>query len=142
MTYRLDTDHLSILQRKRGVEYQRLSTWMSQFAASDFACCVISLHEQVVGAHALLNRAKNSASLIRAYTLLERLPRDYLSFSLLPFDAASAAVYDLLNSQNLRVATMDLRLASIAQANNLTVLTRNLRHFGRIPGLKVEDRTL
>jgi tRNA(fMet)-specific endonuclease VapC len=57
MTYLLDMDHLSILQRKAGAEYHRLSTWMAQFAPINFACCVISLHEQVVGAHALLNRA-------------------------------------------------------------------------------------
>jgi tRNA(fMet)-specific endonuclease VapC len=65
MTYLLDTDHLSILQRKAGGEYLRLSTWMAQFTAADFACCVVSLHEQVVGAHAFLNQAKNSAGLIR-----------------------------------------------------------------------------
>lgn len=45
MIYLLDTDHLSILQRKAGAEYLRLSTWMSQFTAVDFACCVVSLHE-------------------------------------------------------------------------------------------------
>lgn len=31
MTYLLDTDHLSILQRKAGAEYLRLSTWMGLF---------------------------------------------------------------------------------------------------------------
>jgi tRNA(fMet)-specific endonuclease VapC len=37
---------------------------------------------------------------------------------------------------------MDLRLASIALSRNLTVLTRNLRDFTRLPGLKSEDRTV
>src|SRR6266436_455947 len=80
MKYLLDTDHFSILQRKAGLDYLRLSAWMAQFTAADFACCVVSLHEQVVGAHAFLNQAKNSAGLVRGYILLERLPRDYLSF--------------------------------------------------------------
>jgi tRNA(fMet)-specific endonuclease VapC len=142
MTYLLDTDHLSILQRKAGPEYLRLSAWMAQYAAADFACCVVSLHEQVVGAHAFLNQAKNSADLVRGYVLLERLPRDYLAFLFLPFDAASAATYDSLVVQNLRIGTMDLRLAAIALSRGLTVLTRNLRDFGRVPGLKVEDRTV
>jgi tRNA(fMet)-specific endonuclease VapC len=142
MKYLLDTDHFSILQRKAGPEYVRLSAWMCQFTPADFACCVVSLHEQVVGAHAFLNQAKNSAGLMRGYALLERLPRDYLAFTLLPFDAPSASMYDHLLGQNLRVGTMDLRLSAIALARNLTVLTRNLRDFGRVPGLAIEDRTL
>ncbi len=142
MIYLLDTDHFSILQRKAGIEYQRLSTWMGSFANSDFACSVISLHEQVVGTHAFLNQAKNTASLIRGYELLERLPRDYLAFFLLPFDAPCAATFDSLVAQHLRIATMDLRLAAVALSRNLTLLTRNARDFSRVPGLKFEDRTV
>jgi tRNA(fMet)-specific endonuclease VapC len=142
MKYLLDTDHLSILQRKAGPEYFRLSAWMGQFTAADFACCVVSLHEQVVGAHAFLNQAKNSAVLMRGYALLERLPRDYLAFTLLPFDAASASIYDHLLGQNLRIGAMDLRLSGIALERNLTVLTRNIRDFSRVPGLTIEDRTV
>lgn len=142
MIYVFDTDHFSILQRKAGIEYQRLSTWMASLANSDFSCSVISLHEQVVGAHAFLNQAKNSASLVRGYELLERLPRDYLAFTMLSFDAPSATVFDSLLTHNLRIATMDLRLAAIALFRNLTILTRNARDFSRVPGLKFEDRTV
>jgi tRNA(fMet)-specific endonuclease VapC len=142
MIYLFDTDHLSILQRKSGAEYQRLSTWMAPFAIADFACCVVSLHEQVVGAHAFLNRAKNSAGLIRGYELLARLPADYLKFPFLHFDQSSAMIYDQLLAQALRVGVMDLRLSAIALGHGLTVLTRNLQDFGRVPGLKCEDRTV
>ena len=141
MKYLLDTDHLSILQRKSGAEYLRLSAWMAQFVAKDFACSVVSLHEQLLGAHNFLNQAKNSSGLIRGYQLLERLPRDYLSFMCLPFDARSAAIYNGLLGRNLRIGTMDLRLAAIALSHNLTVLTRNGRDFSRVAGLDIEDRT-
>jgi tRNA(fMet)-specific endonuclease VapC len=142
MIYLLDTDHLSILQRKAGAEYGRLSAWMAGFTPADFACCVVSLHEQLLGAHAFLNQAKNTAGLIRGYEFLERLPRDYLTFALLPFDHPAANVYDGLLAQNLRVRRMDLRVAAIALSRNLTVLTRNLRDFSPVAGLKIEDRTL
>jgi len=141
MKYLLDTDHLSILQRKAGPEYIRLSTWMASLSILDFACCVVSLHEQVLGAHNFLNQAKNTAGLVRGYALLERLPRDYLSFVLLPFDSAAGVIYDQLLRPNLRIGAMDLRLASIALSRYLIVLTRNLRDFRRVPGLQVEDRT-
>ena len=142
MIYLLDTDHISILQRKAGAEYARLSAWMGHFTPADFACCVVSLHEQLVGAHAFLNQAKNTAGLIRGYQLLERLSRDYLTFTLLPFDPSAATVYDGLVAQRLRVGTMDVRLAAIALSRHLTLLTRNLADFGRVPGLTVEDRTV
>jgi tRNA(fMet)-specific endonuclease VapC len=80
--------------------------------------------------------------LIRGYQLLERLPRDYLTFTLLSFDTPAATVYDGLLAQRLRVGTMDLRRAAIALSRHLTVLTRNLGDFGRVPGLKIEDRTV
>ena len=142
MMYLFDTDHFSILQRKAGAEYQRLSAWMGQYTATDFACCVVGLHEQVVGAHAFLNRGKTTAGLVRGYQLLARLPTDYLQFPFLPFDAPNALVYDQLLAQSLRVGVMDLRLSAIALSRGLTVLTRNLQDFGRVPGLKIEDRTV
>jgi tRNA(fMet)-specific endonuclease VapC len=144
MKYLLDTDHLSIIQRKAGAEYLRLSKWMAQASARDFACSVVSLHEQVLGAHNFLNQAKGSSGLVRGYELLGRLPGDYLAFVMLPFDNTSATVYDQLLGLNLRVGAMDLRLASIALSRNLTVLTRNLRDFGRIPKLNIDvtDKSL
>jgi tRNA(fMet)-specific endonuclease VapC len=36
---------------------------------------------------------------------------------------------------------MDLRIASIALATGMTVLTRNLVDFQRVPNLNVEDWT-
>jgi tRNA(fMet)-specific endonuclease VapC len=141
MRFLLDTDHISILQRRSGAEYARLSNWMAQFTVQDFACCVVSLHEQVVGAHAFINKARDAAGLVRGYGLLERLPRDYLAFSLLPFDGPEAAIYYQLLGQNLRINVMDLRVAAIALSRGLTVLTRNLRDFSRIPGLSVDDKT-
>lgn len=142
MKYLLDTDHISILQRKAGAEYARLSAWMTTCSASDFACCVISLHEQLLGAHSFINKAKDTIGLVRGYQLLGRLPGDYLAFTLLQFDAAAATIYDQFLQQNLRVGSMDLRMAAIARSRSLTLLTRNLRDFGRIPGLDIEDRTL
>jgi tRNA(fMet)-specific endonuclease VapC len=47
-----------------------------------------------------------------------------------------------LRALRIRVSTLDLRIASIARVRDLTVLTRNLRDFGRVPGLAVEDWTL
>lgn len=67
--------------------------------------------------------------------------RDYLKqFSVLTLDEDSALVwgrlYDELKSNS--IGDRDLFIASIALANKQTLITRNTRHFERIPGLEVE----
>jgi tRNA(fMet)-specific endonuclease VapC len=64
-------------------------------------------------------------------------------FRSLPFDDASAEVYGRIRAQlgaqgNL-IGPNDLLIASIALANNLTLVTHNTREFSRIPELRIED---
>jgi tRNA(fMet)-specific endonuclease VapC len=42
----------------------------------------------------------------------------------------------------LKVGTQDLKIAAIALAYNIVLLTRNRRDFGRIPGLRIDDRSV
>jgi tRNA(fMet)-specific endonuclease VapC len=48
--------------------------------------------------------------------------------------------FDLKHSK-IRVGTMDLRIAAIVLVHNATLLTRNIRDFALVPGLKIEDWT-
>lgn len=142
MKYLLDTDHISFLQKRRGLEYAALSARMAQHSPADFAFSIVSFHEQVLGGHALLNRARTTAHLLRGYAFLLEIFQSYLSTPVLPFDAAAAAVFDGLQAQRIRVATMDLRIAAIALSQGLILLTRNVRDFGRVPGVVTEDWTI
>jgi tRNA(fMet)-specific endonuclease VapC len=71
--------------------------------------------------------------------MLSRLLSDYAAVSTLPFDAAAATVFDGLLTRRVRIGTMDLRIASIALAHGLTLVTRNARDFQQVPGLLIED---
>jgi len=62
--------------------------------------------------------------------------------TLLPFDARAATRFDELKRQKIRVGTQDLKIASIALANDATLLTCNTHDFVQIPSLKFEDWTL
>ena len=61
----------------------------------------------------------------------------------LPFDERAAEVYGplraRLESDGRRLDEPDLRIASIALSRGLVVVTGNVRHFGRVPDLKVEN---
>ncbi len=135
--YLLDTDHLGILQRETEPEYRHLMSRMT-----DFFISIVSFHEQVAGWYTYLNRAKDPAHVIRAYTMFEGVLTDFSSsFRVLGFGGDSAEAFQEWRKAGIRVGTMDLRIAAIAQANMLTVLTRNRRDFERIPGVSVEDWT-
>ncbi len=73
--------------------------------------------------------------------MLSRIIQMFSKGPVLPSDEAAISVYDDLSKQRLRVGTMDLRIAAIALSRDLTLLTRNVGDFGKIPGLRTEDWT-
>jgi tRNA(fMet)-specific endonuclease VapC len=44
-----------------------------------------------------------------------------------------------LRTARIRIGTQDLKIASIALADNATLLSANLVDFRQVPGLDVED---
>lgn len=65
----------------------------------------------------------------------------FSEINVLDFDSKAANVFVELKSQGVRVGTMDLRIAAIAIANNVTLLTRNTVNFERVVNLHFEDWT-
>jgi tRNA(fMet)-specific endonuclease VapC len=65
------------------------------------------------------------------------------AITVLPFDATAAAAYASLRAGLERAGQPlddpDLRIASIALARDMTLVTGNTRHFDRVPGLRVEN---
>lgn len=60
---------------------------------------------------------------------------------ILPFDALAAVHHARLRHalRHQPIGERDLLIAAIALANDLTVVTNNLREFKRVTGLRVED---
>jgi tRNA(fMet)-specific endonuclease VapC len=139
VTFLLDTDHLTVVQLRAGQSYLRLLTRMQAFPAGEFAASVVSLHEMFLGAHSVIIRARKATDLLRGYRLLARTLQLFSETQTLDFDTSALAEFDRLKQLKLRTGTMDLRIASIALSNGLTLLTGNLRDFQGIPGLVVEN---
>lgn len=142
MKYLLDTDHLSILQRQAGKDFSNLSTRMFQHPLSDFAVSTVTFHEQMLGSHAYINRARNLNDVVKGYEMMARLVTDFKVLPLISFDASAATAFDQLQSQQIQLAKMDARIAAIALSRELVLLTRNHRDFSKVAGLLIEDWTV
>jgi tRNA(fMet)-specific endonuclease VapC len=138
----LDTDHMSIIQRQTQPEYGRLDQRLNQHPSNVIFTSVVSFHEQMLGANAFISQARSPAGILRGYEILLQILTDFAASQVLPFDQSAQQVFDTLPARSLRVATMDLRIAATALARGMTVLTRNVRDFGRVPGLSVDDWTV
>lgn len=141
MKYLLDTDHLSILQRQAGQDFVNLSAPMAQYPLSDFAVSTVTFHEQMLGCHTYINRARNLEDMVKGYEMMTRLVRDFKVLPLVSFDAGAATVLSQLQSQRIQLGKMDARIAAIAQSLGLILLTRNHRDFGKVAGLAIADWT-
>ena len=142
MRYLLDTDHISILQRRSGPEFAILSARINRESRADLGFSIVSFHEQVLGCHAYINRARNAGDVVRGYDMLVRALRQFAAAPVVTFDASAGVVFDGLGHRGLRVGTMDLRIASIALSRGLVLLTRNRADFATVPGLVMEDWTV
>jgi tRNA(fMet)-specific endonuclease VapC len=129
--YCFDTDTLSAVIRRD--PSLRLIRRLAQVPPSDQATTTINLGELLYGA------AK------RGSERLTRRVREVVSsaISIVPFDEGAAEVYGPLRASlegdGSRLDEPDLRIASIALSRGLIVVTGNVRHFARVPGLEVEN---
>ena len=94
----------------------------------------ITVGEMVYGAY----RSPRGEDLLRQFE-----ERVWPNVHILAFDRAAGETYGKLraelDSAGTPLAEPDLRIAAIALANNLTVVTGNIRHFGRVSGLRLEN---
>lgn len=135
----LDTDHLTILQHAESAVAVRLVTRLDATRDGDVVTTIISFEEQVLGWLAEVRRQKTPLDEAPVYDRLGGLIRFYAGWRLLPFDRDAATIFQDLRRQRVRIDTNDLKIASIALAHRGMLLSANLRHFRKVPGLQVED---
>jgi len=136
--YLLDSDHMSLLQRG-GAEGHRIKRRLSQAPPGEVATTIVNYEEQTRGWLARLARATTVDRQVSDYGELKTLLQKYCSVPIVDFDAEAASQFERLKQAQVRIGTMDLRIAAIALANEAILLSRNLIDFGRVPDLKVED---
>lgn len=138
LQFLLDTDHLTLYERGHPPLVQRMAVQ----APDAVGASAVTVEEALRGRLGYLARPLSGAARVRGYTLLVGTVCLFQQMAIVPFDAASEAAYQHLRTQQLRVGTQDLRIAAVALVNNLILLTRNRRDFGRIPALQIDDWTV
>ena len=129
--YLYDTDTLSNVMKPE--PSSRLLARMAGLPSERQFTTTITVGEMVYGAH-------RSSGVDRYMRKIETLLRQT---TILPFDRLSAEIYGRiraeLDSAGTPLAEPDLRIAAIAMSREFTVVTGNVRHFERVPGLKVDN---
>lgn len=138
----LDTDHMSILEWTESAPAQRLLARLDRLSPDEVSTSIISFEEQVRGWMGAAAKARTLARQVEVYRRLQRQLQNYCRLRLLEFDEAAATRFQQIRPRALRVGAKDLQIAAIALTHGATVLSRNLGHFQKVPGLNVEDWTV
>jgi tRNA(fMet)-specific endonuclease VapC len=130
--YLFDTDTLSNIVKQKPsqhlIEKLRYLTRAVQFTTA------INVGEIYFGAF----RSPRKKEILKAFA-----DAVFPNVNILPFDSESGQVFGILKADleksGIGCSEPDLRIAAIAVQHHLTLITGNVKHFKRIPGLKIEN---
>lgn len=130
MKYLLDTNACILLLNRAS---SRLADRFRQASPSRLRLCSIVKAELLYGAR----------KSVRPVEMEQKLRRFFAPLKSLPFDDQCAQWAGTLRSEMERSGTAigpnDLLIAATTLAFDVTLITHNVREFGRVPGLRLED---
>ncbi len=137
-----DTDVLTLIETPGTPEYRRIEARIAQAPPGDeILTSVITYDEQTRGWLAYAAKAKTPEEEERAYRRLQKHLENYKQLDLKSFDLAAVHRFRALRQQYRRLGANDLRIAAICLIEDALLVSRNLRDFKQIHGLRVEDWT-
>lgn len=132
----LDTDTLTLLFQGHARVQSRMRS-----AEQDVATSIITRIEVLQGRFDAIFKAADAHQLQQAHLRLRDSEKQFASIPILPIDGSAAKQFEhlLRNKKLKKIGRGDLLIASIALAQKATLVTRNLRDFHQVPGLKAEN---
>ncbi len=133
----LDSDTLSHLWANHPLVVQRLA----DCADTEIGITSITKCEVLRTRCENLLKAGQTAEVLTAQRRLDRSERLLRELMVVPFDEAAAKALERLEKvKKLKaIGRADLLISSIALASAATLVTRNLKHFRRVPDLQLEN---
>jgi tRNA(fMet)-specific endonuclease VapC len=133
--YLFDTDAVSEVLRPKPLP--AFLEWLQNVPREDQFISAVTVGELYHGAYRSAARERHLANIAERV-----LP----AVSILPFDAAVARIFGQLRADLERAGTRlddaDLQIASTALHHGLELVTGNIRHFKRVPGLIINTALL
>ena len=132
MAYLFDTDAISNLLRPRPAP--AFLRWLATVDRAEQYTSAVVVGELFKGAFRSQARNRHLANIDQKI-----LPR----MTVLPYDTSIARIFGEIRAELERegrlLADADLQIGATALYHGLTVVTGNLKHFSRIPGLVIAD---
>lgn len=134
----VDTDHLTVFTDE---QVPRHAVLRARLLAADgpVACTIVSVEELLRGWLAIIHRLRDVHQQIAAYERLSSLLDVFSGWRIVGLNAGGADEFLGLRRRRIRLAAMDLKIASIALVNDALLLTGNMRDFSLVPGLRCEN---
>lgn len=132
----LDTDSITLLMKGHDGITRRIIA-----ASEPVAVTIITRIEILQGRFSSVLKAENGERLLLAQHWPAQNEHYLSGLNCILFDEAAANQFDRLKTITSlrRIGRADLLIASIALAHRAILVTRNLKHFERIPNLAVEN---
>ncbi len=130
MKYLLDTNICIYTIKNRPPQVKEK---LIEHKIGDLALSIITVSELLYGAF-------KSQQVERNLNIIEEF---IMPFDIIDFDYKSAIEYGkiraILEKQGQVIGNMDIQIAAIAKANDMILVTNNLKEFNRIENLKLEN---
>ena len=131
--YLLDSNVLSELRPAKLAQSAAVRAWAAQYGSQQFYLSAITVLEQELGILRLERRVPPQGQGLRAWA---RITREAFAGRILPVTTEVAVCCAALHVPD-PMPERDAMIAATALAHDLALVTRNVRDFGHIAGLKI-----
>jgi len=136
MPYLFDTDAISELFKK--IPIRSYVDWVSGLKPKDQFTSSVVVGELFAGAYLLDAEGRRQEAEHHLRNLRERV---IPALTIIPFDVSAADCYgrirSVLQQQGTPLPDIDMQIAATALDRGLVLVTGNVAHFERIPGLRI-----